>query len=84
MPPYPQHWPKPNKLRPNTVASKVTDEIKTALFQRNLTTRQLAKELNVSEKYLSGLFPGKDSVLCLCQASLLFLFPVSSHDRRSS
>ena len=58
--PYPQHWPKPNKLRPNTVASKVTDEVKTLLFQRKLTTRQLAKELNVSEKYLSGLFPGKD------------------------
>lgn len=56
---YPDYWPKP-PIGSESVASRITEEQKTALFNRQITTRDLAKTLRVSEKYLSSLFPGKD------------------------
>lgn len=57
--PYPSSWPRPNKHRPDSVASRITDQQKQDLFNRVVTTRDLAKALNVHERYLSSLFPGK-------------------------
>lgn len=59
---YPEHWPKPNK-RPKALASRITEEQKEKLYNRQITTRDLAKELDVHEQYLSYMFPGKVAVI---------------------
>ncbi len=56
---YPDKWPKPNPFKPNAVASRVTEEQREDLYNRRLTTRALAKLLDVHEKYVTHLFPGK-------------------------
>jgi hypothetical protein len=56
---YPAHWPECNPARPDTVASRITDRQKKDLYERNVTTRELAKLFGVREAYLSHLFPGK-------------------------
>lgn len=56
---YPENWPKPCKLRPNSLISRITDEEKRQLYNRELTTRELAKRYNVRETWVSTLFPGK-------------------------
>lgn len=56
---YPTHWPEANPKRPDTVASRITDQQKKDLYDRKITTRQLAKQFNVREAYLSQLFSGK-------------------------
>lgn len=57
---YPATWPKPNPYsRPNSIASRITDAQKHALYAREITTRDLALVLNVRESSLSHLFPGK-------------------------
>lgn len=57
--PYPEDWPKPDHLRPRTLASRISEEQKVDLYNRRVTTRDLAAKLKVSEKWLSFVFPGK-------------------------
>jgi AraC-like DNA-binding protein len=56
---YPANWPDCNPKRPDTVVSRITDQQKKDLYERNITTRDLAKLFGVREAYLSWLFPGK-------------------------
>lgn len=60
---YPDHWPKPDRRRPTLIQSRVTEQQKLDLYNRKLTTRDLAKLLNVHETYLSALFPGKVAII---------------------
>ena len=60
---YPADWPKPCKLRPNSLISKITDEEKRKLYNRELTTRALAAQYRVKETWVSTLFPGKVQAL---------------------
>jgi len=59
MKPYPLTWPKPDPRRPKAVQTRITDEQKRQLYNRQITTRALAQLLGVHEKYVSSLFPGK-------------------------
>lgn len=57
---YPSSWPKPNPYsRPNSIASRISESQKDALYAREITTRALSTILNVRESSLSHLFPGK-------------------------
>lgn len=56
---YPASWPKPRKSRPDSLVSRITDEEKRQLYERELTTRDLAKRYDVRETWVSTLFPGK-------------------------
>lgn len=56
---YPSSWPRPVPYKPEIVASRITEQEKHDLYERRLTTRDLALRLGVSETYLSTLFPGK-------------------------
>lgn len=56
---YPDSWPKPDPSKPETLPSRITEDDKVALYNRRITTRALAAQYNVSEKWLSNLFPGK-------------------------
>lgn len=60
---YPDHWPKPNRKKPTLIQSRVTEQQKLDLYNRRLTTRDLAKALDVHETYLSALFPGKVAII---------------------
>ena len=60
---YPKSWPKPNPSRPLALRSRITEEQKHQLYNREITTRQLAEHLDVAEKYLSSTFPGKVPVI---------------------
>lgn len=53
---YPPFWPKPNSHKPDSLQSRITEQQKRDLFNRRITTRQLAKVLGVHEKYLSFKF----------------------------
>ena len=69
--PYPSFWPKPNPKKPDLLQSRVTEADKLALYNREITTRALAKKLNVHERYLSSVFPHKVPIADkreLCQA----------------
>lgn len=57
--PYPSDWPKPNQRSKLTLVNRITEAQKLALFNRTVTTRDLADQLGVREAYLSTLFPGK-------------------------
>lgn len=57
---YPKTWPKPNPYKPKLVQSRVTEAQKQALYRREISTRELARQLGTHEKYLSTLFPGKE------------------------
>lgn len=59
MKPYPTCWPKPIPHRPSALATRISEEQKLKLYNREITTRDLAKVLDVHENYLSTLFPGK-------------------------
>lgn len=67
---YPISWPLPTS-RTNAVASRITHDQKKALYEREITTRDLAKTLNVREAYLSFLFPGKGPTLVRAKKALL-------------
>lgn len=56
---YPRHWPEPDPHKPYLVRSRITELQKFQLYHRLITTRQLAKDLDIAEKYLSSMFPGK-------------------------
>ena len=57
---YPDHWPKlTEESRKNSLITRVTEQDKEDLFNRVITTRDLAKKLGVREAYLSHVFPGK-------------------------
>ena len=56
---YPNEWPKPQPLKPYCLASRITEAQKEDLYNRRITTRDLAKVLNVAERYLSNMFGGK-------------------------
>lgn len=56
--PYPDTWPKAKGVG-FTLAHRITEQQKIDLFNRKITTRDLAKLLNVREEYLSTVFPGK-------------------------
>ena len=61
--PYPSHWPRPDRQRPTTLASRITEQQKLALYNRVITTRHLAAVLNVHERYLSALFSSKVPII---------------------
>ncbi len=56
---YPDFWPQPDKAHPEYVQSRITEEQKIALYNRAITTRELASVLGVSERHLSTYFTGK-------------------------
>lgn len=56
---YPSSWPRPWPKKPNLLQSRITDQQKMDLYNRVITTRALAKELGVHERYLSCMFPHK-------------------------
>jgi len=56
---YPATWPKPNPKKPKELASRITEQQKQDLYERRITTRELAKLLEVHENYLSFRFPHK-------------------------
>lgn len=56
---YPDSWPKADPARPTSLQSRITEQQKRDLYSRKITTRDLAKELDVHEKWLSIKFPGK-------------------------
>ena len=59
---YPTEWPKPDPLRPSSLRTRITEQQKEDLYLRKTTTRDLAKMLNVAEKYLSVMYPGKEPI----------------------
>lgn len=67
--PYPSTWPKPSVRYPDSLASRITEEQKLALYNREVTTRDLAKALNVLESTLSACFPGKVQSTAAARAS---------------
>lgn len=56
---YPETWPQPVRTQPNLVQSRITEQQKSDLYNRVISTRDLAETLGVHETYLSGKFPGK-------------------------
>lgn len=60
---YPAHWPKPNRHKPATLATRITEQQKQDLYNRKVTTRELATILGVHERYLSQHYSGKVPVL---------------------
>jgi len=60
---YPSSWRKANPRRPNALQSRITEQQKLDLYNRNITTRDLAKVLDVHEKHLSFAFPGKKPIV---------------------
>ena len=60
---YPKSWPKPNPRKPDVLQTRITEEQKRDLYSRRVTTRDLAKALNVHEKHLSYAFPGKEPIV---------------------
>lgn len=59
MLPYPSSWPRPDPKRPSSLASRITEDQKLKLYNREITTRELAALLDVHENYLSYKFPTK-------------------------
>lgn len=59
---YPATWPKANKTRPTILASRITEQQKLDLYNRVITTRDLARILNVHERYLSSCFAHKVAI----------------------
>lgn len=60
---YPTHWPRPNALKPLNLATRITEQQKHDLYERRITTRDLAIALDVHERYLSYMFPGKEPIV---------------------
>ena len=56
---YPEKWPLPDRKQPTLLQSRITEDQKLALYNRNISTRELASILKCHETYLSGMFPGK-------------------------
>lgn len=56
---YPNTWPRPVANKPEIVASRITEQQKEDLYNRKISTRDLALILGIREEYLSTLFPGK-------------------------
>lgn len=56
---YPSFWPKADPLKPELLQSRITEQQKEDLYSRKVTTRELAKLLEVHETYLSYRFPFK-------------------------
>ncbi len=59
---YPDTWPTEDPARPEALHSRITEKQKEDLYQRRITTRDLAAQLAVHEKWLSARFPGKAAV----------------------
>ena len=57
--PIPTTWPKPNPENHDALVSRVTPDDLSDLYNRRVTTRALAKKYEVSEKWMSFLYPGK-------------------------
>lgn len=60
---YPSHWPRPNPRKTNSLQTRISEQQKHDLFERRITTRDLAKLLDVHEQYLSYMFPGKERII---------------------
>ena len=60
---YPANWPQPTPstgvAASKSVVNTITDAQKKALYEREISTRELAKLFGVREAWLSTLFPGK-------------------------
>lgn len=61
--PYPKTWPRPIKTKPKSLQTRITEQQKLDLYNRVITTRDLAKQLDVHERYLSYSFPRKVPVI---------------------
>ena len=61
--PYPSFWPRPDHRKPKSLKTRITEQQKQDLYDRKITTRDLAKILNIHERYLSYTFPGKVEVI---------------------
>lgn len=59
---YPSFWPKANPKKPEALQSRITEQQKRDLYHRQVTTRELAKILNVHEKWLSRLYCTKEPI----------------------
>jgi len=58
--PIPQTWPGPDPTKsPAALINRVTADQLSDLYNRRITTRQLAKDLGVAEKWLSYLYHGR-------------------------
>lgn len=57
--PYPETWPKANPQRQWTLASRVTEAEKAALYNREITAKELADRYNTHEKYIAAMYPGR-------------------------
>lgn len=78
--PYPLFWPKPNG-NTNQLQTRITERQKLDLYNRRVTTRDLAKILDVHERYLSYMFPFKVEVIDkskLCEARRAFKTHIAS------
>lgn len=60
---YPDYWPKPDPNKPNKLQSRITEQQKLDLYNRVITTRALAAQLGVHERYFSAMFPHKVPIL---------------------
>lgn len=60
---YPAHWPKYDKYDKDKLASRITEQQKQDLYNRKITTRDLAKLLGVHERYFSSVFSGKVPII---------------------
>lgn len=60
---YPDTWPTPDPSKPQRLHSRITDKQKADLYNRLVTTRELATSLGVHEKHLSSRFPGKKPII---------------------
>lgn len=56
---YPDTWPKANPHRRKTLASRITEAEKMALYNREITARELADRYNTHEKYIAAMYPGR-------------------------
>lgn len=59
---YPSFWPKPNADKPDSLQTRITEKQKEDLYNRRITTRKLAEDLDVHETYLSYMFYSKAEV----------------------
>lgn len=60
---YPAHWPRPNPRNPDSLASRISEEDKVALYNRETTGRALSRKYGVTEKWLSSKFHGRKPVV---------------------
>lgn len=59
---YPDTWPKANPQKRWSLASRITEAEKHALYNRQITARELADRYNTHEKYIAAMYPGRAKI----------------------